>query len=520
MIATILPSSSNFHAVEYNELKVSQGKAELLVMENFGYLSELGNCPPKEITDYLVQYSSRNERIRKAQFHLAISCKGSEYSLDELVGIAKQYLLEMGYGRPGQPLLIYGHHDTDNNHVHVITSRVDPDGKKINHHHERIRSQEVINRIMGVNEEQRMSDAVTETLQYNFESVRQFQAILESMGYECFKGDGEIILKRNGVVQEKINQRIIEDKCQKDPQHDNKRLMQLRAIFKRYRDLSSDKKELQDTMKAKFGISLLYLGRKDSPYGYMIVDHHHKSVYKGSEVLKLKELLNFQTKEERFSNIDVYIDKLLNENPLLITKDLNRKLKRQFGCRIMNGCVLFGGTSHQIPNQMMVALRMNDRRAWLQSFSPSTEIERDLLCKMGKYNHPEKIELMQKDEKTAAVTIDNLRHLLNHYSNETIKEKLHEDGYMVAAIDEQRCCIDFANRTIINMNEYGLELISDKKEIVAAPKQHVPIMENYGINKGMNKIINQRGGANDGNREWEVGSQGYDNIDDERKLKR
>ena len=30
MIATILPSSSNFHAVEYNEMKVAKGKAELI----------------------------------------------------------------------------------------------------------------------------------------------------------------------------------------------------------------------------------------------------------------------------------------------------------------------------------------------------------------------------------------------------------------------------------------------------------------------------------------------------------
>jgi hypothetical protein len=39
MIATILPSSANFHAVEYNERKVAQGRAELLEMSNFGYIA-------------------------------------------------------------------------------------------------------------------------------------------------------------------------------------------------------------------------------------------------------------------------------------------------------------------------------------------------------------------------------------------------------------------------------------------------------------------------------------------------
>lgn len=168
MIATILPSSTNFHAVEYNEMKVAMGKAELIEMYNFGYIEDMGCQSPEELTNYLVAYSSANQRIKKAQFHLAISCKGNEYSQEELVRIAHQYLKDMGYGEPGQPLLIYAHHDTDNNHIHIITSRVNPHGKKIYHNHERLHSQEVINRIMGVDEKQRVGKAVTDALHYSF----------------------------------------------------------------------------------------------------------------------------------------------------------------------------------------------------------------------------------------------------------------------------------------------------------------------------------------------------------------
>jgi hypothetical protein len=38
MIATILPSSSTFHAVEYNERKVAKVHAQLLEMSNFGFI--------------------------------------------------------------------------------------------------------------------------------------------------------------------------------------------------------------------------------------------------------------------------------------------------------------------------------------------------------------------------------------------------------------------------------------------------------------------------------------------------
>ena len=36
MIATILPGSADFHAVGYNEHKVSKGLARLIEMRNFG----------------------------------------------------------------------------------------------------------------------------------------------------------------------------------------------------------------------------------------------------------------------------------------------------------------------------------------------------------------------------------------------------------------------------------------------------------------------------------------------------
>ena len=36
----------------------------------------------------------------------------------------------MGYGEEGQPLLIYGHYDTNNHHIHIVTSRIDPQGKR------------------------------------------------------------------------------------------------------------------------------------------------------------------------------------------------------------------------------------------------------------------------------------------------------------------------------------------------------------------------------------------------------
>ena len=168
MIATILPSSNNFHAVAYNEQKVKEGKAELVEMLNFGYISNAGKYTSDDLVTFLNDYSVRNTHIKKPQFHIAFSCKGHEMTYEELVRFARRYMNEMGYGQPGQPMLIYAHHDTDNNHIHVITSRVAPDGQKIDNNHERRRSQDVINRLLQQSENQRVGESTAKALEYNF----------------------------------------------------------------------------------------------------------------------------------------------------------------------------------------------------------------------------------------------------------------------------------------------------------------------------------------------------------------
>ena len=107
MIATILPGSENFYAVGYNERKVSKGTAHLLEMRNFGAVGVIQPDTPDEKVRFLQRYSSRNDRVRKAQFHVAISCKGQEMTEAQLLDFTHQYLQEMGYAEPGQPWLIY-----------------------------------------------------------------------------------------------------------------------------------------------------------------------------------------------------------------------------------------------------------------------------------------------------------------------------------------------------------------------------------------------------------------------------
>lgn len=376
MIITILPNSMDFHAVAYNEKKVEQGMAELIEVRNFPTLS-VKDYSADNFREYLELYSNRNDHIKTAQFHVAISCKGQEYTHAQLLEIAHLYLREMGYDNEGQPLLVYAHHDTPNNHIHIITSRISPDGRKINDSMEKKRSREITERIMAeygvkirnggdanpsVGESRVEAEKLAKAaLSYRYTSKAQFCAILESLGYDCKEDDANPIIHfyKGGEEQATIDVQQIMHHAQRKFELEQKRRRQLRAILQKYRNLSANKEELAASMKRKFGISLVFLGRKDSPYGYFVVDHKNKAVFKGGEFLSIKELLQFEDATTRFARIGATIDELLHDNPNLSTSDINRVLYRQFGTKIHRGTVSWNGETITLRQSVVDQLHDN-----------------------------------------------------------------------------------------------------------------------------------------------------------------
>lgn len=368
MIITILPSSGDFHAVAYNENKVDQGIAELIVVENFPTLTP-ANYTADNFRQYLDDYSKRNAHIEKAQFHVAVSCKGTEYTHQQLLEIARLYLKEMGYADEGQPLLVYAHHDTPNNHIHIITSRIAPDGHKINHDHEKRRSRKVTQKIMeeytGQKQEPTLNEIAVQALAYRYTSKAQFCAILNSMGYDTKDDDDKPIVHiyKGGEEIGTIQAQLIMQQALRENSPELQRRRQLRAILKKYRDLSANKEELAAVMKKKFGISLVYLGRKDMPFGYIVVDHKNKTVLKGGEFLSIKELLQFEDASTRFAKIQSTIDDILQDNPNATTRDINRLLYRQFGTRIHKGTVNWNDQTLTLSPEVQEQLKRNSRVA-------------------------------------------------------------------------------------------------------------------------------------------------------------
>lgn len=552
MIATILPSSTNFHAVEYNENKVNKGKAELLEMSNFGYLEGSDAINATTLKEYLISYSKQNENIKKAQFHVAFSCKGDEYSPQQLVDIAHQWLKEMGYGEEGQPLLIYAHHDTTNTHIHIVTSRVAPDGHKIDHNNERRRSQAVLNRIMGVDRKQETKKVIKNAFSYSFATIGQFQAILESSGYECYKEEDNLNVKKDGMVIENIPISEIERHFQKfDKIGSERRRKQLNAILKKYRDLATNKGELCESIKKKFGIDIIFNGKKDSPYGYMLVDHKDRIVYKGSDVLPIRELLVFTShKAERSpEKINEFINHKLEEQPDISTFEMSKLLQRKFDAYIStgeeftsrnekkSGIVIVNHKSYKLDQNLYEKLRYNGRMKLLQTFHPTTEAEKEILIKFGHVEETEKIHVeTNADRQHIIASLSKLENVMST-DNGNVFDALHNNKLILYRQDNRYYILDMENKAIVDLQKEGVDTSMFKK---AEYEKHYGLKQEHGKNidkqntqsnsssqhasinggKEINNVLRPTGGRGT-NREWEVGNNGrWDDVDDERTLKR
>jgi hypothetical protein len=288
MIVKIFKPVKGFPAVRYNTSKIDRGKGELMKAVNFGVLGAMGKVRPNDYQDYLLRLANLNKRVVYPQFHAVISSEGKTASKAELTDLAEQWLQMMGYAE--QPYLIVFHKDTANNHVHLVTSRVDRNGQKINSAFEHNRAIQALNKIVGLDEDQAAIKDLKDALSYRLTTKAQFALILEARGYT---------VREEKLI--KFGKSLLDIPPLEFRLPDLRRAKQLAAIIEKYRHQYAAQlvkkhgvfhSELSEFLRVSFGLELIFHTTDDKPpYGYTIIDHAQKSVFKGSEVLKLATLL-------------------------------------------------------------------------------------------------------------------------------------------------------------------------------------------------------------------------------------
>ena len=394
-----------------------------------------------------------------------------------------------------------------------------PDGRKIQHSHERRRSQEVIDRILGNDRKMKTENDIDAAKQYTFSSFAQFKAIMVSMGYEVYQKDENVFIKHGGKVQKEIPFTEIESLF-KSGYRERTRCRQLRSVLKKYRDVSSNKEELQKELKTKFGIDIVFFGKKDAPYGYMLVDHANKTVIHGARVLSVEELLDFTTPEERFNRIEDYIDRLLTLNPKITQSEIYSKIRKR-RAYIKKGIIYFDGQSRPLKPFMAEAIDRNNRIAMVEMFSPATEAERDLLCKIFKGSRTDLVDVSLERTHHHTDAVNRLRDIFNDENITSVRSRLHEEGFTIRQ-EDATYAINFKQHIIINLTEENFNLERLKQSVKQIERQKYQQQTKPTSRfSGKGKLRDAGGGSHSEKREWEVGQKGsYDDIDDGNSMKK
>ena len=141
MIAKISSTENLGGALGYNFKKVEKGEANILLAAEL-YQSNDGNYTMEDVLADMQALVPKKSRTKKTVFHCSLNPHPDEILSDEtLTQIAKEYMEALGYGN--QPYIVFKHNDIAREHIHIVSLRVDDEGRKINDRFEKRRSKQI-----------------------------------------------------------------------------------------------------------------------------------------------------------------------------------------------------------------------------------------------------------------------------------------------------------------------------------------------------------------------------------------
>lgn len=141
MIAKISATENLGGALGYNFKKVEKGEASILLAAEL-YQSNDGNYTMEDVLADMEALIPEKCRTKKTVFHCSLNPHPDDKISDEqLVQVAREYMEALGYGK--QPYIVFKHNDIAREHIHIVSLRINGEGKKINDKFEKRRSKKI-----------------------------------------------------------------------------------------------------------------------------------------------------------------------------------------------------------------------------------------------------------------------------------------------------------------------------------------------------------------------------------------
>ena len=212
MIAKISATENLGGALGYNFKKVEKGEANILLAAEL-YQSKEGRYTMEDVLADMEALIPKNCRTKKTVFHCSLNPHPDEKLSDELLAqIAKEYMEALGYGK--QPYIVFKHNDIAREHIHIVSLRIDGEGKKINDKFEKRRSKKItdtLERKFGLIPSSKVTDkAMKETpkIDTNKGNIKEQVANVVRMvlKHYCFCSLGELnaVLSKYNLATEEV----------------------------------------------------------------------------------------------------------------------------------------------------------------------------------------------------------------------------------------------------------------------------------------------------------------------------
>ena len=144
MVENIRSGSSPEGALYYNKEKVDKNETEVLLWQKMlEPFDKYGRMDVDACMESFRLYLEANRRTTNTVFQVSLNPSPEDRLTDErLRDIAREYMERMGYGE--QPYIVFKHKDISREHLHIVSLRVDEQGRKLPLDFEARRSMEIL----------------------------------------------------------------------------------------------------------------------------------------------------------------------------------------------------------------------------------------------------------------------------------------------------------------------------------------------------------------------------------------
>jgi hypothetical protein len=337
MVARIIPGKTIRGALHYNENKVVQGEASLIMAS--GFAGEIEQMNFNQKLNRFKHLLELRPEVRTNTLHISLNFHSTE-QLDNftLQQIANRYMEKIGYG--DQPFLVYRHDDAAHMHVHIVTTNITAQGKRIELHNNAFQSEEArkeietefnlvkaestkIQKEAGIKKvepgkvkygkiptKRAISNILTAvTRDYKFTSLAEFNAILKCFNVVALRGGEDTpMYKHKGLMFSMLDEKgvpigvpVKASAFYSRPTLKNLEKLFVRNVEKRKQYKAGLKQRIDQVLSAKVKMSRLQFeqelkkqgievafrqNEQGFVFGVTYVDHHSQTVFNGSDLGK------------------------------------------------------------------------------------------------------------------------------------------------------------------------------------------------------------------------------------------